>query len=77
MPFIPFNGDGKSGPLGPAVYFYRGEQPVDIQYRATGEYRIGVIWHGGYYEMSGKGTGVPEIFRLAEMKPVSIGKKGF
>lgn len=49
------------------TYFFRGADPVDLQFRAKGAYRIAVIYRGRYYEEKGIGNGAVQYFRLSEM----------
>jgi hypothetical protein len=39
------------------AFFFRGSEPVKLQYKAAGQYRIGMIFHGKYYQVSGNGKG--------------------
>lgn len=77
MPFQPLNGGAPAKEGSPAVYFFRGGEPVDITYRASGEYRIGMIFHGQYYESKGKGIGETEHFRISDMRPAANTLKPF
>ncbi|MGH2553835.1 MAG: hypothetical protein ACRDEB_08960, partial [Chitinophagaceae bacterium] len=73
MPFIQMDGALSSKGSGrTTVYFFRGTDPVDIKYRAFGEYRIGIIFQGKYYEVKGMGHGDQRQFRLNEMQPVRL-----
>lgn len=69
MPFIPlgkpFNETGDA-----SVYFFRGGEPVDIRFRATGDYKIGMIFRGQYFETKGIGNGDVKYFHVSEMKPL-------
>ncbi len=63
MPFYRFSGELSSrGPERNNAYFFRGSDPVKLRYRAFGEYRIGMIFHGKYYEIKGEGKGNPSEF---------------
>jgi hypothetical protein len=67
MPFIPLDeqlpskGTGKTN-----AYFFRGSDPVKLQYRAYGNYKIGMIFHGKYYEVKGIGKGEVQFFAPEE-----------
>lgn len=66
--FIPLGKPASStGSKKTETYFFRGADPVDLQFRAIGEYRIGVIFRGRYYEEKGNGNGDVQYFRLSEM----------
>ena len=68
MPFIPLGEALPSkGSVKTNAYFFRGADPVDIRYRAMGDYRIGIIYRGRYYEQKGNGKGDVQYFRLSEM----------
>lgn len=67
--FVPLNGGLPSkGIGGTTTYFFRGSNPVDIKYRAIGDYRIGMIFHGKYYEVKGRGKGEVQYFRVGDLK---------
>ena len=67
MPFIPMDGSPPSkGSKETEVYFFRGSNPVEIQYRAYGNYRIGMMFHGKYYEVQGFGKGEVQQFKPEE-----------
>lgn len=67
MPFmqmdggLPSKGTGKTN-----AYFFRGSDPVKLQYRAKGNYKIGMIFHGKYYEIKGTGKGEQQYFSPEE-----------
>jgi hypothetical protein len=77
MPFNPLGGKATKDPEDAAVYFFRRGNPVDIRYRAYGDYKIGMIFHGNYYELTGKGVGETDYFRVSEMKPAGKEKRAF
>lgn len=63
MPFIPMDGNAPSKGNDKAVtYFFRGSDPVKLQYKAWGQYKIGMIFHGKYYEVKGEGSGITQHF---------------
>ena len=73
MGFIPLNGSHpEEGSNQTNAYFFRGTHPVDMTYRACGEYRIGMMFHGNYYEVKGIGNGEQQHFRLDEMQPTRL-----
>jgi len=59
MPYIPMDyqpessGDKKDNQM----FNFRGTDPVKINFKAWGDYKVGMIFHGHYYEVSGKGKG--------------------
>jgi hypothetical protein len=60
--FMPFSG-GRSLPTGKdRTAFFKGSNPVQIGFKAAGKYRIGMLFNGKYYEMSGTGNGEPLVF---------------
>jgi hypothetical protein len=62
--FVPLNGGRPTLPVrNNKAFFLRGSNPVDIHYKAYGKYRIGMIFHGKYYEVTGTGNGESLIFR--------------
>ncbi len=64
MPFIPLTGGGFSkGTAKTKAYFFRGADPLELQFRAYGYYRIGMLFKGKYVEMEGKGDGSVQRFR--------------
>lgn len=68
LPFIPLSGDLPSLGTGKqSTYFFRGADPLEIQYRAIGEYRIGMIFRGKYLEVKGMGKGEVQHFRVEEL----------
>jgi hypothetical protein len=68
MGFIPLNGTYPSKGTGNTnAYFFRGTDPVDLQYRARGDYRIGMMYHGKYYEVKGVGKGEVKYFRVNDL----------
>ncbi|MFN8290851.1 MAG: hypothetical protein U0U70_11375 [Chitinophagaceae bacterium] len=63
LPFIPMDGAGPSkGSSKAATYFFRGSDPVTFRYKAYGNYRIGMMFHGKYYEIKGTGKGTTQEF---------------
>jgi len=67
--FIPLNGGHPAKGTGKTnAYFFRGADPVDIKYRAIGDYRIGMMYHGKYYEVKGNGKGLVQYFRVADLE---------
>lgn len=67
IPFIPLDGGLPSMGTGKNIaYFFRGADPVELSYRAKGDYRIGMIFHGKYYEVKGLGKGDIQQFRPEE-----------
>ena len=67
MPFIPLDGAPASkGNAANVQYFFRGSDPVQLRYRAYGDYRIGMIFHGSYYEVKGRGKGEVQEFKPNE-----------
>lgn len=61
--FIPFSG-GRSLPTGNnKTLFFRGSNPMHIRFKAQGKYRIGMMFHGKYYEVTGTGNGESLLFR--------------
>ncbi len=72
LPFIPMDGNVASGANDNRVYFFRGTNPLHLQYRAYGAYRIGMIYHGQYLEVKGNGTGAVQDFRPDEMMPKKL-----
>ena len=63
MPFIPLDGALPSKGTGKTnAYFFRGSDPVKLRYKAYGDYRIGMIFHGKYYEVKGIGKGEEQYF---------------
>jgi hypothetical protein len=64
--FIPFSG-GRSLPTGNnKTLIFRGSNPMHINFRAQGKYKIRMLYHGKYYEMSGTGNGEPLVFKPEE-----------
>jgi hypothetical protein len=62
--FIPLNGGRPSLPArNNKAFFLRGSNPVDIRYKAYGKYKIGMMFHGKYYEVTGTGNGESLLFR--------------
>jgi hypothetical protein len=74
LPFIPLNGGKSLGTGGTKVYFFRGADPVKIRYKAYGDYKIGMIYHGKYYEVKGWGKGDTNYF-LPEEKNINTSYK--
>lgn len=67
MPFIPLSGDPLSkGTNRNNTYFFRGADPLELRYRAYGEYKISMIFHGKYYEITGSGKGTVQHFSPEE-----------
>ncbi len=67
--FVPLDGGHPAKGSGrTTAYFFRGKDPVDIKYRAKGDYRIGMMFHGKYYELKGWGNGAVQYFRIAELQ---------
>ena len=67
--FVPLNGGHPSKGTGNnKAFFFRGTDPVDITYRARGDYRIGMMYHGKYYEVKGNGKGEVKYFKVGEME---------
>ena len=63
MPFIPMDGNmALMGRRKTNAYFFRGSDPVKLQYNAFGDYKIGMIFHGKYYEVKGTGKGETHYF---------------
>ncbi len=62
--FIPLNGGRPTLPTrNNKTFFLRGSNPVDIRYKAYGKYKIGMMFLGKYYEVTGTGKGEPLLFR--------------
>lgn len=56
--FVPLNGGHPSkGSAKSNAFFFRGSEPVVLSYRAYGDYKIGMIFRGKYYEVTGTGKG--------------------
>jgi hypothetical protein len=67
MPFIPLDGATPSKGTGKTnAYFFRGSDPVKLQYKAHGNYKIGMLFHGKYYEVKGIGKGESQTFSPKE-----------
>jgi hypothetical protein len=67
MPFIPLDGALPAKGTGKTnAYFFRGSDPVKLQYKAHGNYRIGMIFHGKYYEVKGEAKGEQLYFSPEE-----------
>jgi hypothetical protein len=58
------------------AYFFRGAHPLQLQFHAYGKYRIGMIYHGNYYEVKGTGNGKLQSF-LPEKKNITPVSKAF
>lgn len=75
--FVPLNGGHPAkGSAMNNAFFFRGTDPVHLRYRAYGNYRIGMIFRGKYYEATGVGKGEvlqfsPEekFFKLEQQMP--------
>jgi hypothetical protein len=66
MPFIPLEGEQEKTSEGhTAVYFFKGEDPLVIRYRAWGDFKIVIIYNGHYFEKNGIGDG-----QLQEFSPL-------
>src|SRR5205085_12475347 len=56
MSFVPMNGGySTEASKNYNAMVLRGTDPIDITYRAIGEYSIGMQFKGAYYEIKGKG----------------------
>ncbi|MBI5856143.1 MAG: hypothetical protein HZB42_00730 [Sphingobacteriales bacterium] len=67
IPFIPMDGGLPSKGTGKTnAYFFRGSEPVRLSYKAYGEYKIGMIFNGKYYEIKGTGKGELQNFSADE-----------
>ncbi|HWR33345.1 MAG TPA: hypothetical protein VN451_07465 [Chitinophagaceae bacterium] len=67
MPFMPLDGASPSKGTGRTnAYFFRGSEPVQLRYKAYGNYKIGMIFHGKYYEINGLGKGEEQYFSPEE-----------
>ena len=63
MPFISMgNSTSSVDTERKTIYFFRGTDPLELQFRAWGDYRIAIIFHGKYFEVKGKGNGEIQIF---------------
>ena len=62
MAFTPLDGGDSRARGGAKAYFFRGTDPVNIRYKAWGEYKIGMIFNGKYIEQKGTGKGVMQQF---------------
>jgi hypothetical protein len=70
--FMPFSG-GRSLPTGKdRTLFFKGSNPMQIRFKATGKYKIGMMYQGKYYEMSGTGNGESLVFS-PEKKYIKMG----
>lgn len=68
IPFIPLDGGTDSRRTGRSTaYFFRGTDPVNIKYKAYGEYKVGMIFRGEYLELKGIGKGESQYFRPLEL----------
>ena len=67
MPFQPQNG-GQPTDNSVQTYFVRGDNPtLDIQIRAKGKYRVGMLFGGKYTEKEAEGDGISvQCFRTTE-----------
>lgn len=69
MNFVPMNnGYPSKGSNQTNAFFFRGADPVDLKYRAIGDYRIAMMYHGKYYEVKGKGKGEVQYFRVGDLE---------
>lgn len=75
LPFIPLDEYDSKKPGSSQAYFFKGTTPLNLSYRAYGAYRVGMIFHGNYYEVKGNGTGAVQQFRVEELLPKKT--KGF
>jgi hypothetical protein len=67
MPFYTFDGvPASKGIKSNNAFFFRGSEPVKLEYKAFGKYRIGMIFHGKYYETSGVSKGEMQYFSPEE-----------
>jgi hypothetical protein len=67
IPFIPMDGGLPSKGTGKTnAYFFRGSEPVRLSYKAYGEYKMGMIFKGKYYEVKGNGKGELQHFSADE-----------
>lgn len=58
MPFIPMGVPPSSGETkSQDMYVFKGTDPVKLSFTAVGEYKIGMLFHGHYYEQTGTGKG--------------------
>ncbi len=63
IPFIPMDGNPSSpDAINNNAFFFRGTEPLKLQFRALGAYRIGIIYKGKYVEVKGTGTGEVQNF---------------
>ncbi len=75
MPFVPLDGALPSKGTGRTnVYFFRGSEPVKLQFRAYGQYKVGMIFQGKYYEMRGTGDGNLQTFLPCESNLTSVAR---
>lgn len=67
LTFVPLNGGYHSkGSEKGNGFFFRGSDPVTVQYRAFGEYKLGMMFQGKYYEVNGTGRGEVQEFSPQE-----------
>lgn len=72
LPFIPMGINEIKEPPGLQTYFFKGTNPLHLQYRAYGEYSIGIIFRGQYLEVKGNGNGDIQYFKPDEMRPKKL-----